>query len=360
MDFSTAIAEARSALQTEFTSKAPGFTVALAVRGARVWAEAFGYADLEARAAATTATRFRIGSVSKPLTAAGLALLVERGLLDLDAPVQRYLPDFPHKGADITMRMLAGHLSGIRNYRGREAFSTTAYPNLRSGLKKFEDDPLESAPGTAYKYTSYNYNVIGAAMEAVTGQDFTVFMEENVTKPLGLVNTVPDRVGVTDPERAQFYERKPDGAFFVAPVVDHSFVWPAGGYLSTAEDLVNFGLAMMQPGFLKAESLQLLFTPQKTADGTPTPYGIGWFVQPPIVRHGGASLGGVATLMLHPPSRSVAALAANGGTLAFQNALKRGVVAKEAEWLLPRPDVVVNVLKIFLNRLKNAAHREGA
>ena len=288
---SDAILRAREIVQAEWAVKVPGLCVAVAVDGALVWSQAFGCADLEKQVAATPATRFRIGSVSKPLTAAGLALLVEQGKLDLDAPVQKYIPDFPQKDGQITTRLLAGHLTGIRNYRGLEAVSNKPFPNLRSGLKLFEDDPLEAAPGTKFSYCSYNWNVIGVVMEAAARQYFLSYMEDNVIKPLGLTNTCPDLAGVSDPQRTQFYETDPSGRFSVAPPVNLSFVWPAGGFLSTAEDLVRFGSAHLKRGFLKPESLRLLFCSQMTSAGTPTHYGVGWFVGRDVLHHGGDSIG---------------------------------------------------------------------
>jgi CubicO group peptidase (beta-lactamase class C family) len=346
MDFSDAIAKARATVLAEFAPKVPGLSVAVAAGGALVWSEAFGWADLDAQRPATTETRFRIGSVAKPLTATGLALLVERGQMDLDAPVHRYLPDLPPHHAPTTIRMLAGHLTGIRNYRGTEAVSNRAFPNLRSGLKIFEDDPLEAPPGTRYSYSSYNYNVLGAAMEAAARQDFLVFMDDNVIRPLGLTNTVPDRAGAVDPQRAQFYEISPAGKFLIAPRVNASYAWPSGGYLSTTEDLVRFGLAHCKPGFLKPESLRLLFTSQVTF--VPTGYGVGWFVGGPLVYHAGDSFGGMAVLVLHPPSRTVVALACNAGQGVLRNALRKKTVSREAEQFLPKRDAVaVNITKIF-------------
>src|SRR5262249_48922940 len=95
----------------------PGLTLAVAIDGKIVYAEGFGYADVEQRVPVWPTTKFRIASDSKPLTAAGLLLLVEQGKIDLDAAVQKYVPSFPDKGAKITPRMLAGHLAGIRHYK---------------------------------------------------------------------------------------------------------------------------------------------------------------------------------------------------------------------------------------------------
>jgi serine beta-lactamase-like protein LACTB, mitochondrial len=323
--------QARAIIQTELAPKVPGLAVAVAVDGAILWSEGFGYADLAAKMPVTPATRFRVGSVAKPLTAAGLALLVERGQLDMDAPVQKYIPDFPQKSAVITLRLLAGHLSGIRNYRGSEAFSDKPYPNLRSGLKIFEDDPLISPPGTKFSYSSYNWNVLGVAMEAAAKQNFLDYMNDSVFKPLGMTNTRADLAGVADPQRAQFYETDTSGKFIVAPKVDSSYKWPSGGFLSTAEDLVRFGSAQLRPGFLKPESRKMLFTPQITSDGKPTHYGVGWFVGRNHLYHGGDSIGGTSFLLLVPASRTVVAITCNRGHLVIDSSKGRPSVTQETD-----------------------------
>lgn len=339
---------AREIIVSEWAAKVPGLSVAVNVKGTTVWSQAFGFADLEKQIPVTSQTHFRIGSVSKPFTAAGLALLVERGLLDLDAPVQQYIPDFPQKSGVITARLLAGHLTGIRNYRGTEAGSNKPFTNLRAGLKIFEGDPLEALPGTKFSYSSYNWNVLGVVMEMVARQNFLAYMQEYVIRPLGLLHTCPDHVDANDPERAQFYETGPAGKFRVAPKVNSSYVWPAGGFLSTAEDMVRFGAAHLRPGFLKPASLKLLFASQRTTAGTPTHYGIGWFVGQTILYHGGDSFGGTAILLLHPASRTVVAVASNGGQGLLRNAIRRGLAAKEAEqFLFSKEAIAHKIAKAF-------------
>ena len=339
--------QARSIIKTELEPKVPGLSVAVAVDGTIVWSEAFGVADLETKTPATPATRFRIGSISKPLTAAGLALLVERGKIDMDAPIQQYIPDFPRREPAITIRMLAGHLSGIRNYRGSEAASNQPYPNLRAGLKIFENDPLEAPPGTKFSYTSYNYNVLGVAMEAAAQREFLSYLEEAVFQPLGMTNTRPDRAGAEDPQRTHFYETGPDGKFTPAPTVDLSYAWPSGGFLSTAEDLARFGSALLRPGFLNQASRRLLFLTQKTSDGKPTHYGVGWFVGK-IAWHGGDSFGGTSILMLDPSARAVVAILTNRGHLAFareNGKLKR--VELPEDRLFNREKIALELCKLF-------------
>jgi serine beta-lactamase-like protein LACTB, mitochondrial len=314
-----AIAQARAIIQKELVPKAPGVSVAVAIDGKLVWSEGFGYMDLEAKKPVTNTTKFRIGSISKSLTAVGLALLVERGQLDLDAPVQKYVPSFPDKGAPITTRMLGGHLAGIRHYRGRESFRNQPFTNVLSGLAIFQNDPLVAPPGTKYSYSSYGWTLISAAMESAAKEDFLPYMEKNVIQPLGLKHTRADIKGTVDPERTKFYANDLLGKYTLAPEVDQSYKWAGGGYLSTPEDLTRFGHALLKPGFLKASSLKLLFTSQKTSDGKTTGYGIGWFIGKDaaghrILMHTGGSVGGKSVLLLHPETKTVLALVSNHST----------------------------------------------
>ncbi|MGB6874884.1 MAG: serine hydrolase domain-containing protein [Candidatus Acidiferrales bacterium] len=294
----------------------PGLAVAVAVDGHLVYAEGFGYADLEERVPAWPTTKFRIGSISKTLTAAALMQLVEQGKIDLDAPVQKYVPSFPDKGAKITPRLLAGHLAGIRHYKGDEFFITHHYDSVLEGLKIFENDPLVSPPGTAFHYSSYGFDLLSAVIESTSGENFLDYMQAHVITPLGLVDTTPDENRPIITQRSRFYEREKDGANENAPYVDNSYKWAGGGFLSTPEDLVRFGSALLRPGFLTENSLHQLFTSQKTNSGQETGYGIGWFIHKSesgqrIYEHSGGSVGGTSQLIIYPDSRVVVALTTN-------------------------------------------------
>lgn len=311
-----AIAQCRALIEKNIAPKVPGLAVAVGVGGKIVWSQGFGYADLAAKTPATPTTRFRVGSIAKPITAAGLALLVERGQFNLDAPVQTYVPDFPDKGAVITTRQLAGHLGGIRHYRGDEMHLNRPFATVRAGLAIFEHDPLEAKPGTKFIYSTYGWSVISAAMETAAKAEFLAFMEANVFGPLAMTQTRADRAGAVDPQRTKFYDRNAAGKFVEARPVDNSYKWAGGGFLSTPEDLVRFGSAHLQPGFLKKETLAMLFTPQKTSDGKPTTYGIGWFIMNDahghrVISHTGGSIGGTSVLLLHPATKTVVAMACN-------------------------------------------------
>jgi len=315
-DYSQAEQNARAVAKELLGRGIPGLSLAVAVDGHIVYSEGFGYADLEERVPVWATTKFRIGSVSKPLTAVALVQLVEQGKIDLDAPVQKYVPAFPEKNGKITLRLLAGHIAGVRHYQGDEFQISRHYDNVLDGLKIFQDDPLVAPPGTKFSYSSYGFNLLSAAIETASGEKFLPYMHEHVFGPLGLRSTTEDQPAEIIEQRARFYTRPKDQLVRNAPFVDNSYKWAGGGFLSSAEDLVRFGSALLQPGFLKPESLRLLFTSQKTADGKETGYGMGWFVRNSksgqrIYEHAGGSVGGTSQLILYPEAHVVVAMVCN-------------------------------------------------
>jgi serine beta-lactamase-like protein LACTB, mitochondrial len=294
----------------------PGLALAIAIDGKLMYSEGFGYADLEERVPAWPTTKFRIGSISKPLTSTALVELVEAGKLDLDTPVQTYVPSFPDKGGKITVRMVAGHLGGIRHYQGDEFNIQKHYASVLEGLKIFENDPLVSPPGTKFNYSSYGYNLLSAVVEGASGENFLAYMLGRVFGPMGLVHTTADANAKIVEQRSRFYELPKDGTVENAGYVDNSYKWAGGGFLSTAEDLVRFGSILLRPGFLKEESLKLLFTSQKTTSGEETGYGMGWGIGKSasgkrIYEHSGGSVGGHSQLIIYPDTGVVVALVTN-------------------------------------------------
>ena len=296
---------------------APGVAICVWKDGKLVWTEGFGYADLEQQVPVTTQTRFRIGSVSKPLTAAALGLLSEAGQLDWDAPVQRYVPTFPVKRYPITVRQVAGHLAGIRHYGPGEFENQKHYNTVLEGLTIFQDDSLLFEPGTQYAYSSYGWNLLSAVIEGASGESFLSFMERRVFEPAGMSHTGADFPDSIVPARTRFYTR-PDsvGAVVNAPFVDNSYKWASGGFLSTAEDLAQFGEQMLDGRLLDSATVALLWASQHTMDGKVTDYGIGWGVEQDaagrrLISHSGGSIGGTANLLIYPAERLIVVVLVN-------------------------------------------------
>jgi CubicO group peptidase (beta-lactamase class C family) len=293
----------------------PGLSVAVAHEGKVVWSQGFGWADLENKVPVTPLTKFRIGSVSKPFTAALVARLREQGKIDIDVPIQNYVPDFPEKQEPITIRHLLSHTSGIRHYAGKEFFAN-GFATIEEGLAIFKDAPLEDDPGQRFIYTSYGYNLIGVAVEAACGSSFEDCLARYVLGPLGLRHTVVDHAERLIRFRARGYVLTKEGELVNAPPHPTLYKLPAGGLLSIPEELVTFGSAHLRPGLLSAETLEQLFADQQTTDGESIGFGLGWVLTGDssgrrVWGHLGGSVGGCSALLVYPESGLVVAVTAN-------------------------------------------------
>jgi CubicO group peptidase (beta-lactamase class C family) len=257
----------------------PGLTVAVVFDRRLRWTAGFGMQDIENNVPAKAATVYRLGSISKPITAVAVMQLYERGRIDLDAPVQKYCPAFPEKQWPVTSRQLLGHLSGIRHYKSDEEFNSTRfYASVTEGLGMFKDDPLLFEPGTKYSYTTHGYSVLGCVVEGASGQKFADYVAENIFKPAAMEHMRVDSVADIIPNRAQGYRITDKGVLLNSPLADNSYKVPGGGFVSTAEDLARFAVALQTFKLLKRETLELMFTPQKLKDGEETSYGLGWSI----------------------------------------------------------------------------------
>lgn len=297
----------------------PGLSVAISIDGQVVWSDGFGYANIETGTPVTPATKFRIGSVSKPLTAVAMGILIDEGRLDLDLPIQRYAPSFPEKAkGEITSRLVGGHLAGIRHYRGTENFSSRKYVAVTEALEIFKDDTLQTPPGEAYSYSSYGWNLLGAVVEGASGEEFLPYIYENVFEPLDMRNTVAEHMDSIIVGRGAYYVRSGRGMsapIINAPYVDNSYKWASGGFVSTPEDLMKFAHGLMYGDILSEETRNTLWATQHTSDGDVTGYGIGFSdgmaMEHRVVGHGGGSVGGNAWFRMFPDDGVAMAVTTN-------------------------------------------------
>ena len=254
----------------------PGVGVAVAIKGKVVWSEGFGLADRESKTAASPETRFGLGSISKSLTTALALRLAEQGKLDLDAPIERYLEGWPHVGKGVTVRFIAAHLSGLDDQFASGLMETKKAYSTTEALREIQKEPLRSTPGSEVFYGTGTYTVIAAVIEKVTGKPFETAMADEVFKPLGLKNIVPN-----DPHRflerkTSFYRPDAEGKLQRVSPYDPSHKRAGAGYLATAGDLATFGSALLQDGFLKESSRTEMFRELKTNLGRATGFALGW------------------------------------------------------------------------------------
>ena len=259
----------------------PGLSVAVGAGGEIVWAEAFGYADLEKKTPVRPETRFRVGDTSKALTSAAVGLLLEKDTLHLDAEIQTYVREFPTKQWPVTLRQLMAQVAGVTTDQGDEAPLANAIDddgkvNRRceravDGFKmeRFTERPLRFEPGTEYFPSNYGWIVVSAAVEAAAKEPFLAFMNTQIFQPLGLRDTTVDNASEAIPDRATFYFPRFAGDPRYGPQDlarqgDHSCYAGAGAFLSTSADLVKFGMAFNGGKLVKPETVKLLQTEQRS------------------------------------------------------------------------------------------------
>jgi serine beta-lactamase-like protein LACTB, mitochondrial len=316
----------------------PGMTVAIVMDNEIRFQRGYGMAEVENFVPAKALTVYRIASVTKALTAVAAMQLVEKGKLDLDAPIQKYVPSFPTKKFPITTRQLLAHLSGIRNYRPGEGERTNRYDTLTDALSIFKDDPLESEPGTRFNYTTLGYTLLGVTIEAASGMTFEAYMREHIFRPAGMQHTYVDDIYAIIPNRARGNTPRVfgqlDGNYRNPILMDSSYKIPGGGLLSTAEDLARFAIAVQNGVLIKPEMFAAMSQSQKTNDGRETGYGYGWYVggaagfanDADAVSHGGVQPGFTSDLVLLPKKRFAVVILTNleaGGRLGLGRLAKQ-------------------------------------
>jgi serine beta-lactamase-like protein LACTB, mitochondrial len=264
------------------STHAAGIAVAVVEKGQYKWSQGFGFADLENKVPASDRTLFRLASISKSLTATAALELWERGKLDLDAPIQKYCPAFPKKPWPISTRQLLGHLAGIRYYKSDsqddpELGNTKHFDDpIQAGLNFFKDEPLLTQPGTSFRYSTQGYAVVGCVIEGASGEKYTDFMRENIFAPAHMEQTqVDDRFAII-PYRAHFYQKDKAGTVLNADFLDSSYKIPGGGWLSSAEDIAKFEVAILNDKLIRRTTRDLMWTPLQPTDSKKDTYALGW------------------------------------------------------------------------------------
>ena len=321
----------------------PALSLAVASGSGPLWAQALGTADLEFDVPATTDHVFRLGSVSKAVTATAAARLVSRGLLDLDVPIAYWLPDLPGHHRATTMRQLLTHRGGVRHYGPKDLDSKApggritnrVYANRDEILALFIDDPLVAEPGSEVSYSSFGYTLASFVMEAAAGTDFLRLVNDEVALPFGLATLAADDVLEVVPLRTRGYfaarelemfaramgepERPPlRGDFANVTLSNPAFCWAGAGLLMSMPDLALFGAAHLEGPLARISPAEraLLFTPMTEASDRSPPLGLGWRVDRDAKdrlrwHHAGATPGGRASLAVYPELGLAIAFASN-------------------------------------------------
>jgi CubicO group peptidase (beta-lactamase class C family) len=327
----------------------PGLSVAVGLKGELLWRASYGYADIEEQLPLTTRHQFRIGSTSKALTSILLGKLLEQGKIDLDDKIMTYLPSLPPHMQDITVRQLASHQSGIRNYGTCLCFpiwefhNTREFSSVTEALVTFIDDELLFLPNEGFSYSSYNYTLLSAVLEKAAGLPFVQMSNEWLFEPANMTSTSIESNSIQHSKKATFYVFS-DGGYYEGFPVNNSNKWAGGGFVSTPTDLVSFANKLLNHDLISANTLNDLFTPQKLKSGelNPQNYALGWrssWLEEGIggaerikyVHHAGTAEGSSSLFVLFPEHKLVVSVLINAN---MQN--------RKALW-----DMVFNIAEAF-------------
>lgn len=285
---------------------APGASVLVVRNDTFLVHRVFGLADVDAKIAATTATNYRLASLTKQFTAMSIMLLVESGKLSLDAPARTILPELPSYASGVTVRHLLTHTSGLWDYEDfvpdTQHVQTTDADVLR--LTHDKTDSLYFTPGTSWRYSNTAYALLSLIVERVSGKSFPAFLHDRIFAPLGMQNTVAHVEG-RDVVTRRAYGHTMHGD--VAQRTDQSAtsaVLGDGGIYSSIDDLLKWDAALTARRVVNDSLWKQATTPFVLASGKATTYGFGWFVESHLgrtrLRHHGETRGFTNAISRYP------------------------------------------------------------
>jgi len=324
--------------------------VLVAENGKVIYKEGFGLANREWNIPNSTDTKFMIGSISKPLTATLILILVQKGLVDLNKTIDDYLTEFKNKpAAKVTIRQLLNHTSGIPNYDiikdffpriSRQSFSREDY------VKVYSDSALAFKPGSRYMYSSWGYYTLGYIIEKVSGKSYEQAMQDEIFNKINMQNSGSYLHTQIVPKRASGYDYG-FGNYIGADFRDQSNTMGTGDIYTTVEDLFTFHMAIANNSLLNKELTKEMFTPGIR----PARYGYGWFNQNfrytstdsvSANYHLGSTEGFIAFFIRIPETNSMAVILCNSAPTDFFGIIK-------------------NLLKVLYNKpveLKEPIHKK--
>jgi serine beta-lactamase-like protein LACTB len=335
--FANTVESINKQLESDFQQLAdnplvPGLSVAVADKSGIIWADAYGFADLENKVALTTEHKLRIGSISKPMASAAMMRLVEKGKVDINVPIANSVVYWPKSHPPISLRQIASHTSGIRNYGAKkEFFFNRPYKTTIESVSIFKDDPLLFEPGSEFSYSTLSWALLTAVLESNdSSADFRTIMQREVFDPLKLQNTAfDDQYKLIDNRPRPYVVR--GQKLTNARQTDHSYKWAGGGFVSTPSDVSRFAIAHLDNGYLKSETVQEMFTEASLNNGEKIRHGIGWIVNyeyfnerlaphpelieymqtHTIVGHSGESMGGILLMLMCTDHEKAVTIAKN-------------------------------------------------
>jgi CubicO group peptidase (beta-lactamase class C family) len=296
-------------------------TTLVAREGRVLTSSSYGMANLEDEIPNARQTKFHLASITKTFTAMAIMILHERGRLNVQDPICKYLTDCPAAWQQVTIHHLLTMSSGIPNFTDfPDWLQTRALPSsYASTIARFKDKPLDFQPGDKYNYSNSGYVLLAQIVERVSGRTYEGFLRENMFAPLRMINTGYDDNKVVLKHRAIGYAR--EGLRLVrAPYLSLSVVKGAGGLYSTVDDLFLWDQALYTENLVSRKSLETIFTIHKSD------FGYGWHIDEQFKRrhifYDGVQIGFKSSISRYPDDKVTIILLTNADDVFINSALR--------------------------------------
>lgn len=317
-------------LRDTVTDREPGMAVIVEHAGTRLLRKGYGMADLELAVPIDPGMVFRIGSVTKQVTAVAIMKLVDRGSLSLEDPVTKHISGLPERFNPVRLKHLLSHTSGIGDYMQAAEFDTLIQKEYHHIVnedldlaKMFEiiaGSDIAFEPGSKYSYSNSNYFLLAMVLEEASGVPFFDFIKQEICVPAGMVSTYYKANAMLVPGRVPVHVEY-EGQIIKNPhrCMGSILGFGCGGLWSTADDLARYNAALESGLLVSAETLAKMSTPFILNDGRPARYGLGWQTADlkgrQIVFHGGDYVGYSALILRVPSEEIFVAMLSNDGAI---------------------------------------------
>jgi len=306
---------ASHAIET-YDANGPGAAYVISKNGIVLASGGIGIADMEWGLQNTDKTVFRLGSISKTITAIAVLQLVEKDLLDLNQPISAYAPDLPKQMGAVTMRQLMSHRSGLAEHVWNPDLLPFIWQPMTTQqvIDLQQDAPIDFAPGEKYNYVNFNYVVVAHIIERVTDKTFVNFINDFFAEQ-AMPNSHYDWHDAIIQNRAEFYDER-DGVILNSQEVDLTHVSAAGALMSSAMDMARWSQLLAENKLISKTALAEAWTPAPLPDGTATEYGLGFNVSElageRLIWHNGLTPGSQSAFGYTPESGIFIAVLSNG------------------------------------------------
>ncbi|NJB72791.1 CubicO group peptidase (beta-lactamase class C family) [Saonia flava] len=297
-----------SLLESKYRSTAPGAAFLVAKNGIPIYRKAFGKANLELNVPMRPENVFEIGSMTKQFTAIAILVLVEKGMLDLDDEILKFIPDYPSHGKKITIHHLLTHTSGIKNFTNMKALRDISKKDLTplELIDFFKNEPMDFNPGEKFKYTNSGYFILGYIIESVSGITYKDYIEKNIFQKIGMESSLYASHSKVIKNRASGYHYRDD--YINKMYISLTLPYASGSIMSTVDDLLKWQEALNQNVLVSQNTINKAYTNYTLNDGEYIDYGYGWHLKKIngvlSMEHGG-SIFGFKSMGVYIPSEDV-------------------------------------------------------